>query len=461
MVLPAILAALGTLVATYRLALLLLRQTGAALISVVILMTSVLFAGAGQIVRMDMVLVLCITWALFFFYRSAVRSSPATLDIVLFFALAGCGTLAKGPIALGLPVLIGIMFLGWHRTLTLLNDRRVIGGMVVYLAIVGAWIGPAVAREGWEYIRMLFIEQNVSRLVHAPAHAARWYFYLYTVPWAALPWFPFLVSMAADQYRHRRNDTGCLITEPEARRFLWTWLVTTFLLFSIASGKLSLYVLPLFPPLAILLGGYWAGVLSPSRAEQGGSFRPAAVATYALAGLLSLVPLAQLLDARLNRFQLLGYGALVVAGLLCVAAARQHRRLLFGILVSIVPLVIIYTHCAIIPVMNASCTVRTLSATNISELPAARGRFCTWRYRQPYLRFYAPGHIEFISTGEEAERFFATPVPGYCLVKAKCLSELQRTVHMPLSVVAECDVTGIPFVVVSQVPDRALSAERR
>ena len=69
MILPATLAAIGCLIVIYRFALFLFQQRIVAFLSTLVLMTLGLFVGVGQMVRMDTILLLCISLSLWCFYR--------------------------------------------------------------------------------------------------------------------------------------------------------------------------------------------------------------------------------------------------------------------------------------------------------------------------------------------------------------------------------------------------------
>jgi hypothetical protein len=63
-----------------------------------------------------------------------------------------------------------------------------------------------------------------------------------------------------------------------ATLFLWCWSGLIFVFFSVSGGKLPTYVLPCFPPLALLLGREWQDAAGPDTGAPAGSDRRRATA---------------------------------------------------------------------------------------------------------------------------------------------------------------------------------------
>ena len=307
MILPAILAAIGGLLVTYRFALFLFQQRIVAILSALVLMTSGLFVGIGQTVRMDTILLLCISLSLWCFYRlfestTTAHNWPYAL---VFFLAAGIGTLTKGPVAIGLPGLIIMIFLGWNRfyrhqsgqVIPVLKKMHLFWGTLLYLTIVLLWLIPAISQQGWEYAYLILIKQNFGRVYSdwAP-HPRPWYFYLYTFPWISLPWFPFFVSAAVT-----KRSVPVSPKESQSLTFLWIWWSTTFIFFSLVKGKLEIYLLPLFPPTAMIVGKLW-GLIFRSEDQENRGLRPITYPTYILAGALGIAAVGLMVHSQTRQY---------------------------------------------------------------------------------------------------------------------------------------------------------------
>jgi 4-amino-4-deoxy-L-arabinose transferase-like glycosyltransferase len=83
------------------------------------------------------------------------------------------------------------------------------------------------------------------------------------VPWlllGLLPWTPLAIA-ATPAWRAAVAEHSL---EGRAVRFLLVWAATVFVVFSVARGKLVTYILPMFPPLAVLVGRFLDRVIDAS-----------------------------------------------------------------------------------------------------------------------------------------------------------------------------------------------------
>ena len=219
-----------------------------------ILAGSLPFLYLAQLVRMDMLLLLCVTAALACIFRLCMTDAPAPrVTAAALYASLAAGTLVKGPVAVALPALATIAWLATGRDRNRLRRLRLGWGLPLCLALVLAWAVPAALAAGPDYVWHVLVEQSTGRMSGdlPGSHPKPWYFYLVTFPWLALPWFPFFVAAAA-----RVPAAGSDI-ERQAVRLWWSWWMTTFLFFSAAAGKLEAYLLPLFPAFALITARFF------------------------------------------------------------------------------------------------------------------------------------------------------------------------------------------------------------
>jgi 4-amino-4-deoxy-L-arabinose transferase-like glycosyltransferase len=200
---------------------------------------------------------------------------------------AALGTLAKGPVALVLPGLAAALFLLWHREA---DARRRLRPLVV-LGIAGAltalWYLAAFAREGSELVSVV-VRENWGRFLDPEsAETGHGHSAAYLLPLALvglLPWTPILPLALAS-----------LGTQPgrPAARLAAAWAAAGALFFSLSAAKRSVYLLPLHPAVALLLGAAVAAAPHGGRAVRAARmgaalFAPALVALALLAGALAL-----------------------------------------------------------------------------------------------------------------------------------------------------------------------------
>jgi hypothetical protein len=174
---------------------------------------------------------------------------PATL---LFFAAGAAGTLTKGPVALALPMLIGLLYLAITREWRQVRWGAAAAGAAVYTALVVPWFAAVQARYPG-FLHYFFIGENLQRFA-GNEHPEPLWFYVPILVLGFGVWIPSLFPTLVDAFRTRRE---WLRTDPVTLLAL-LWAGVIFAFFSISKGKLPTYVLPCFPPLALLIGRYWS-----------------------------------------------------------------------------------------------------------------------------------------------------------------------------------------------------------
>lgn len=202
----------------------------------------------SRIAILDTLLLFCMTVATFWIFF-AVRDRDRRAFWAAVIA-AAFGTLAKGPVAIVLPLLTLACYWGWQS----LSKRpaRIFGaglpwfwGTVVYLAIAGSWFAAAASVHGAGFLSYYFGVSNVGRFL-SPFENQPGPFWYY-IPVVAAGFFPYIafVPKAIKTAWQSNDDTA---------RYLLVSAVVPFVFFSIAQTKLPNYIAAIFPSLGILVG---------------------------------------------------------------------------------------------------------------------------------------------------------------------------------------------------------------
>jgi 4-amino-4-deoxy-L-arabinose transferase-like glycosyltransferase len=239
--------------------------------SVIVLGSSLVFVAVGRLMMTDMPLALTLTAAMLTFWES-LRGNPKLR--LATAALLGIAVLAKGPVSLILFALIA----GWtywrERDLRPAFRGYWLPGTALLFAVIAVWYVPAYLASGQLFVQKFLIEQNIGRFTGGDkAHTikAAWAYILYIpvifigmLPWSIWLWkaWPrkdshFVEGEGGGKERGFQVDVAGS-SDPAFLRFLAAWAAIIFLLFSASSAKLPHYVLPVFPPLALILGIYFA-----------------------------------------------------------------------------------------------------------------------------------------------------------------------------------------------------------
>jgi 4-amino-4-deoxy-L-arabinose transferase-like glycosyltransferase len=206
----------------------------------------------GRIGQIDMLLVALVTAAMYFFVRGLTTQHPA--DSRLFFLFTGLATLAKGPVGL-LPPLLAIV--AWAllagKTATL-RQLRIPTGLLIWLAVVALWLVPAAIEGGPAYFETIVFKQNVERYADPWHHFQPWYYYLTVIPGDFFPWSLFLPGAIWIGWKRIFGPArdGVLLA--------LSWMVVTLVFFSLSPAKRTVYILTMYPAMALLVAAAFAEI---------------------------------------------------------------------------------------------------------------------------------------------------------------------------------------------------------
>lgn len=235
----------------------------------------------GRFGQIDMMLTFLVTLAIWFWARGYTEKRPALYP--LFFLAAGLATLAKGPVGLLPPLLSILAFLGATRDWEEMRRLRIGRGLLLWAAVVLAWVVPAALDAGPDYLRTILFKQNVTRYANPWHHFAPPYYYLEILPAELFPW-SFLLPVAIVAGWRR-------LVAPRARQgflFALCWAAVTVLFFSLSPAKRSVYILTMYPAAALLVGAGLDLLASEWPRAPRGWRRGAVIPLGALAGLVLL-----------------------------------------------------------------------------------------------------------------------------------------------------------------------------
>ncbi len=183
------------------------------------------------------------------------------------YAAMGGATLVKGPIGLILPGMVISFYAFLARKWSLPREMDLFPGMILFLTIVAPWhIWVEIRNPG--YLRYFLWEENFLRFLTPHFHRGEpWYFFLVVLAVGFIPWTFLLPYVIRAQWKKPVDETTL---------FFFLWTVLPFLFFSFSDTKLSHYILPIYPPLAILAGETVASSLkNPSKKKSWPLWLPA------------------------------------------------------------------------------------------------------------------------------------------------------------------------------------------
>ncbi len=250
-----------------------------AALAAILTLTSFEVHRAGINCRVDMVLTACTVGAMLLLYRWR-ESGKWQMALLAVLCMSGA-VMTKGPVGMVLPCLaMGIYSLLRGDRLWPLVGRMATVGLLA--CVLPALWYIAAYREGGQHFLDLVLEENVGRMTGTMSygsHEHAWPYNFFTLitgwlPWtllalfslAVLPWRKLVASLTetAKAPKWRTWATRIRETDP-VQLFVWVAFWTVFVFYCLPSSKRSVYLLPCYPFLALLLAEYIAWLFNSGR----------------------------------------------------------------------------------------------------------------------------------------------------------------------------------------------------
>jgi 4-amino-4-deoxy-L-arabinose transferase-like glycosyltransferase len=362
--------------------------------------------GFSRAASFDIVLTMTVTGAFAFLVNyilgtstqgaTSSMSSPRYPRMALllgFYFFVGLSTLAKGLI--GFVIVFGVVAL-YYVVRRELPRRELLTSMIwgipLSLLVAGVWFIPMMATHGWTFIDQFIIQHHFARFVsNKYHHPGPIYFYLPVLVSLAVPW---TIGLGAAIISTRRwawrgqNALDCL------RVFALVWLIVPIVFFSFSGSKLTAYILPVLPAIALLVGERIACALSLGRGEHLIRLTGALLIGSAVAGYWYMHSHFELTTSCL----IIGAAPPVTIGAAALIRPQLRRPLFVLIALAVIVASVIVLKCAA-PVVARAESVRDLLTT-----AATRG-YATTPIVQLHTiertaEFYGSGRLTYQTDGE-------------------------------------------------------------
>ena len=236
------------------------RRCGA--LAALVLLTMEDFLIEARWARPDMLLALWLTLAVFFLWRAVgavadfradgpqllLPGESRAVEWAGFFFACGLGVLTKGPVGL-LPISGLLLYLASTRRLRRLLRPDWLPGLPLIAAPAVAWMLAWSATTGERFPLGGVLERFMERIVSGLHHPRPAWQVLTTLPLALLPWIALLPAVVAETWPRRLRDDRAV--------FLYSLLASDALIFAASVEKRGVYLLPMVPLIALLIGRFW------------------------------------------------------------------------------------------------------------------------------------------------------------------------------------------------------------
>jgi len=222
-----------------------------ALLAVLVFLSNFEVFGIGNTAVLDSLFSFFLTatiTAFFFASEEMPRSRREKIFLILSGLSCGLGFLTKGFLAFAVPVLALVPYLLLQRRYFDLFRMSLLPLFAAVLVSL-PWAMLIHSREP-DFWHFFFWNEHIRRFLADNAqHKESFWFFVLTAPAMFIPW-TFMIPAAAPGIRALLKEPG---VKGRLLRLSVCWLAIPFLFFSFSNGKLLTYILPCFPPAAILM----------------------------------------------------------------------------------------------------------------------------------------------------------------------------------------------------------------
>ncbi len=203
------------------------------------LLTSGLFLGAALVIRMDMLMCMFIVLSLKTFY-SMYKQKGKKWDVYLFPFYVFMAIFSKGPFGLLIPLLVSIGYLIFEKKLRTIKFYWGWKTWLILIFLCSVWFFGVYFESGPEYLNNLLFHQTVNRGINTFHHKEPFYYYMVSFWYSLAPWSLLIFGVLLHSVVKRQIKT-------DLERFFLTTILVIFVMLSLVSSKIQIYLAPAFP----------------------------------------------------------------------------------------------------------------------------------------------------------------------------------------------------------------------
>lgn len=239
---PALFGIIGV-VGVYLFGITAFRDEKKSFLAAIIMCTCGLYVGLSRTVFTDMIFSIFIFLSLLAFLWGYLAQKK-NAGILLFYIFCGLAVLTKGPLGFTLPLLAILIFLFREKNIKYFFCRACLWGFLIFALISFPWYIVTIKKYGMLFIYEFFYNDHIRRIFEAEHRTNdSWYFYPATMVGCMFPWT--FYTLGALIYLFRR-------LKERINFFLFSWILAVLLTFQFAHSKLTSYIFPMFPALALI-----------------------------------------------------------------------------------------------------------------------------------------------------------------------------------------------------------------
>ncbi len=229
-----------------------LRNRYVGVIASLLLLTNKYFIGVhgARTGDCDSILVFFITCSLFVFYKFHNSDFKKVEYLYLFSVFVSFAVLTKSVIGF-IPILVCFCFLIITKNFKNILIKETIYSIVLFFIITAPWFILRLIREKGFLYKMIMVDvinRGIDPIQSEPRYFNYYFqFFLKTM----IPLFVTLFIIGIIYYLIRKEKINNEI------KFLLSWIIVVFLLFSFSKGKLIWYLNPIYPAVSLFLSYFF------------------------------------------------------------------------------------------------------------------------------------------------------------------------------------------------------------
>ena len=402
----------------------LVRSPDAGLLAGIVLATTPRFLMFARRIIIDVHLAMFAALTLLCFVLVELYPARRRLYLPAMYVAAGLGTLTKGPVAVLLPGLVFFLHLAFERRLGDIRHMMLPTGALIGLAVVLPWYVLVYLQNGWTYIQSFVVGENLLRYAQTIGVQSRgMFFYLPVMLGDLFPWSVFLpvVLVAALGRRPLVVPPNGTATQRAIVRLLALWIAVIVVFFSFSRTKQDLYILPIVPAEAALIGALIAAGLdeaaSPAAVRLLRWLTMAAGLMVAVTGLVLLVSVV--IPGTYPLRGMAAVSALAIVGGILAGGISATKRAFAAVIILAVTFTAI-SSCFVsitLPDFERYKPVRPL-ATVIQAHASERAVIGYYKFAFPSMVFYLRRPVLELFDLDELKKAFSSDADVFFLITA-------------------------------------------
>jgi hypothetical protein len=221
-----------------------------------LLLTSVFYIGTALVLRMDMLMCMFIVLSLYTFFKM-YSGTAKPWDSFLFPVYVFMALFSKGPLGIIVPLVSTTLFLSLKKEINSIGRYWGWKTLLILLTLCGIWFAGVYAESRSPYLYNLLFNQTVNRAVNSFHHQEPFYYYFAAIWYSLAPWSLLYIGIWILGIQKKLAST-------DLELFFLVIALSTWVILSLFSSKLAVYMLPIFP-FVVYLSVLWLSRIDPPK----------------------------------------------------------------------------------------------------------------------------------------------------------------------------------------------------